>query len=225
MIPISDNAPRAKFPIINTLLIIGNVGAFLFQHYSGVLDGAQVYFRLGCIPYEITRLTDIGPSSWVPVPLTLLSAMFLHGGWIHLLGNMLFLWIFGDNVEGRFGHARYLFFFVICGAVATLVQVAVHPASRVPVVGASGAIAAVMAAYLVFFPTAKVRTLVFWFIFFQVIKIPAAIFLVYWIAVQVLIGYVHHGSGSTGGVAWFAHVGGFAAGLSIALASRLKGKK
>jgi membrane associated rhomboid family serine protease len=188
------------------------------------VDGAQVYFSLGCTPYEITRLTDIGPTALVPIPLTLLTSIFLHGGWIHLLGNMLFLWIFGDNVEGRLGHFRYLLFFLVSGAAATLVQIAFQPGSRVPIVGASGAIAAVMALYLVFFPTAKVKTVVFWFIFFQIIRIPAFVFLGYWIALQVIIGFAHQGS-TAGGVAWFAHIGGFALGLIVAFYSKVKRKK
>lgn len=223
MIPLSDDAPKGRFAWVTLILLLGNVGVFVAQHYGVAQDPSQWYFRLGCIPYEITRLSDIGPTARVPVPFTLLTALFLHGGWVHLAGNMLFLWIFGDNVEARLGHARYALFFFACGVVATLAQVAIHPGSRTPIVGASGAIAAVMAAYMVFFPHARVKTLVFWFVFFQVVRIPAIVFLGYWIAVQFLAGLAMQGSGE-GGVAWFAHVGGFAAGLAAAFFLRFQSR-
>jgi len=219
VIPLSDDAPKGRFAWITLTLLLGNVAVFVAQHYGAARDPAQWYFRLGCIPYEISRLADIGPTALVPVPFTLLTALFLHGGWIHLAANMLFLWIFGDNVEARLGHARYAIFYLACGVVATVVQVAIHPGSRAPIVGASGAIAAIMAAYLVFFPHARIKTLVFWFVFVQVVRIPALVYLGYWIAIQLLAGLALQGSGA-GGVAWFAHIGGFAAGLGAALALR-----
>jgi len=224
MIPISDSAPKPKLPFITILLITANTAVFVYQHYSGVVDGSQLYFRLGSIPYEITRLTDIGPTAGVPIPLTLMTGIFLHGGWIHLMGNMLFLWIFGDNVEGRVGRVHYLIFFLAGGVLATLVQVIANPSSRIPIVGASGAVAAVMASYLVFFPTAKVKTLLFWFVFFQVVDLPAFVFLVYWIGVQLLIVFSRGDTGTTG-VAWFAHLGGFTAGFAFALVHRVKRRR
>lgn len=219
MIPLSDDAPKGRFAWATLILVLSNLGVFVAQHYGAAQDPTQWYFRLGCIPYEITRLADIGPTAGIPIPFTPVTALFLHGGWIHLAGNLLFLWIFGDNVEGRLGPARYIVFFVACGVFATLVQVAVHPESRTPIVGASGAIAAVMAAYLVFFPHARVKTLVFWFVFVQFVRIPAIVFLGYWIAVQFLAGLSQQGP-EAGGIAWFSHVGGFAAGLGAGLALR-----
>ena len=219
VIPLSDDAPKGRFAWVTLILLLGNVAVFLAQHYGAARDPAQWYFRLGCIPYEISRLVDIGPTELVPVPFTLFTSLFLHGGWIHLAANMLFLWIFGDNVEARLGHGRYALFYIACGVVAAGVQVAIHPGSRTPIVGASGAIAAIMAAYLVFYPHARVKTLVFWFVFVQVVRIPAVVFLGYWIAVQLLAGLALQGHG-TDGVAWFAHVGGFAAGLCVAFALR-----
>jgi membrane associated rhomboid family serine protease len=143
--------------------------------------------------------------------------MFLHGGWLHLLGNMWFLWIFGDNLEDQLGHFRFLVFYLTCGVVAALCQASLTLASRVPSVGASGAIAGVMGGYLLFFPGARVLTLVPFFFLFTV-EIPAYVMLFYWIAVQVISGLTSVGNASLqaqGGVAWWAHVGGFVCGLVL----------
>ena len=220
MIPLADDAPRTGRPVMNVLLLLVNVAVFLYQQTLPPLEAEQLYFRLGCIPREIVHLTDTGPSALVPLPLTLITCLFLHGGWVHLILNMLFLWVFGNGVESRFGHLRYVVFFLACGVAASLAQTAFHPASNIPVVGASGAVSAVMAAYLVFHPTARIKTLVFWFVFFQVVRIPLAVFLGAWVAVQFLAGLGSRGG--TGGVAWFAHLGGFAAGLAVALGTRYR---
>ncbi len=222
MIPLSDDAPARKTPIVTVLLVLANTAIFLYQQYAAPQGAAELYNRLGCIPYRITSPEGLISGVGVPAPLTVVTALFLHGGWIHLAGNMLFLWIFGDNVEGRLGHLYYLVFFLATGTAATLVHVFLHPDSRVPLVGASGAIAGVMAAYMVFFPRARVKTLLFWFIFFQVVRVPAFVFLGYWAAVQVLAGLAQQG-GAGAGVAWFAHVGGFGAGLAWACFKRMKG--
>lgn len=220
MIPLADDAPRTGRPWVNVLLLLVNAAAFLHHQTLPPLEAEQLYLRLGCIPREITHLVDTGPSALVPLPLTLITSLFLHGGWIHLIANMLFLWVFGNAVEARFGHLRYIVFFLGCGAAATLTQAVVHPDSGVPVVGASGAVSAVMAAYLVFHPLARIKTLVFWFIFVQVVRIPAVVFLGAWIAVQLLSGLSQQDG--NGGVAWFAHLGGFAAGLTVALGNRYR---
>ena len=220
MIPLADDAPRTGRPVMNVLLLLVNVAVFLYQQTLPPLEAEQLYLRLGCIPREIVHLTDTGPSALVPLPLTLITCLFLHGGWVHLILNMLFLWVFGNGVESRFGHLRYVVFFLACGVAASLAQTAFHPASNIPVVGASGAVSAVMAAYLVFHPTARIKTLVFWFVFFQVVRIPVAVFLGAWVAVQFLAGLGSRGG--TGGVAWFAHLGGFAAGLAVALGTRYR---
>jgi membrane associated rhomboid family serine protease len=155
----------------------------------------------------------------LPAPLTVISAMFLHGGWLHLLGNMLYLWIFGDNVEDRLGHARYLVFYLACGVIAALVHAAVFAQSRVPCVGASGAISGVLVAYLIFFPTARVSTLFVIFIFIKVVRLPAVLLLGVWIVLQIL-GGMQSLSAAAGGVAWFAHIGGLGAGALLSMIMR-----
>lgn len=220
MIPLADDAPRTGTPVVTVLLLLVNIAVFLYQLTLPPLEAEQFYLRLGCIPREIVHLTDTGPSALVPLPLTLITGLFLHGGWVHLIVNMLFLWVFGNSVEARFGHLHYTLFFLGCGVAASLTEAASHPASNIPVVGASGAVSAVMAAYLVFFPTARIKTLVFWFVFFQVVRIPVVVFLGAWVAVQLLAGLSSRGG--AGGVAWFAHLGGFAVGLAIALGTRYR---
>ena len=220
MIPLADDAPRTGTPVVTVLLLLVNIAVFLYQLTLPPLEAEQLYLRLGCIPREIVHLTDTGPSALVPLPLTLITGLFLHGGWVHLIVNMLFLWVFGNSVEARFGHLRYTLFFLGCGVAASLTEAASPPASNIPVVGASGAVSAVMAAYLVFFPTARIKTLVFWFVFFQVVRIPVVVFLGAWVAVQLLAGLSSRGG--AGGVAWFAHLGGFAVGLAIALGTRYR---
>jgi membrane associated rhomboid family serine protease len=147
---------------------------------------------------------------------TLLTSQFLHGGWLHLLGNMLYLWIFGNNVEDRLGRAGFLLFYLAGGVVAGLAQVAVDPGSNAPTIGASGAIAATLGAYIVFFPGAKVTSLVFLGFFIQLIKIPAAIVLGFWFVLQLVDGVASLGVSQSGGVAFFAHIGGFVAGAIVA---------
>ena len=174
-----------------------------------------MFFRLGCIPYEFSHFVDIHPPALVPVPLTILTAMFMHGGWIHLLSNMLYLWIFGDNIEDRLGHLRYLSFYVLCGLIASLFHIFTNLNSQVPSLGASGAIAGVMGAYMVLFPKARIRTLLILVVFIQVVRIPAIIVLGYWILIQVLSGFAEFGSRTGSGIAWFAHIGGFVAGFVL----------
>jgi membrane associated rhomboid family serine protease len=152
--------------------------------------------------------------------------MFMHGGWLHLLSNMLYLWIFGDNVEDVLGHLRYLLFYLLCGITAALTHGFLNLGSRVPVVGASGAIAGVLGAYMFLFPKARIRTLLILFVFIQVVNIPATILLGYWILIQILSGITELGSQATSGIAWFAHVGGFAAGFLLILTmKKRKGRR
>jgi hypothetical protein len=152
----------------------------------------------------------------VAVPaLTVLTSMFLHGGWLHLAGNMWYLWIFGDNVEDRLGHSRFLLFYLLAGIVAASLHCVFNPASQLPTVGASGAIAGVLGAYLVAFPHARVVTLVPLFPFFQVLALPAVLVLGLWILMQFFSGALSLGSGTGGGVAWWAHIGGFVFGLVV----------
>jgi len=174
-----------------------------------------LFLRLGCIPYEFTHFVDVNPLALIPVPLTVFSSMFMHGGWIHLLSNMLFLWIFGDNIEDKLGHFKYLFFYMICGIAATFFHIFTNFNSRIPSIGASGAIAGVMGAYMFLFPKARIKTLVILFVFIQVIRIPAIVILGYWILIQVLSGFAEFGTRSGSGIAWFAHIGGFITGLIL----------
>lgn len=147
--------------------------------------------------------------------LRLTTAVFLHGGWFHVLSNMLFLWIFGDNVEGRMGHFRYLVFYLLTGYIATLTHVFCYPLSNTPLIGASGAIAGVLGAYLILFPRAKVLTLFFFFIFIQIIPVPAVIFLGLWFMLQIVSGVAGLTDQAAQGVAFWAHIGGFVAGILL----------
>jgi membrane associated rhomboid family serine protease len=150
--------------------------------------------------------------------LPLFTSMFLHGGWLHLGGNMLYLWIFGDNVEDDLGHVRFLVFYLACGLAAALTQIYIHPTSKIPMVGASGAVAGVLGGYLLLFPQARVLALIPILFFFQIVELPAALFLVFWFLMQFFNGAIAI-TGSpylTGGVAWWAHIGGFIGGVALA---------
>lgn len=220
MIPLRDENPAKTIPLINTLLILANISLFVYEKIFAQGGPHLFFLRLGYIPYELTHFVDIYPPALVPLPLTILTAMFLHGGWIHLLGNMLFLWIFGDNIEDRLGHLRYLVFYFVCGMAASLLHILINFNSQVPSIGASGAIAGVMGAYMLLFPRARIRTLLILGIFIQVARIPAIIILGYWILIQILSGFVEFGSRTGGGIAWFAHIGGFFTGFFLTIIMR-----
>lgn len=174
----------------------------------------RLFYACGMVPVRLFQ-PDFVPG--LPFFLTLFTSLFLHGGWLHILGNMLFLWIFGDNVEDRLGHIKFLFFYLAGGAIANVVQFIIAPFSKVPVVGASGAIAAVMGAYFVLFPSARISSLVFFFMFFTVMEIPAFFYLFFWFTWQVLEGlFMLPFAGDVGGVAFWAHIGGFAFGYLFA---------
>lgn len=207
-IPLRDENPTRRFPFITVILIAANITIFLIQFFSP--GGLEPHIlRLATIPYEITHFHSLAPEVRIPPLLTLLTAMFLHGGLFHLLGNMLYLWIFGNNVEDVLGPLRFLLFYIICGLAASLTHIAFHPLSRVPMIGASGAIAGVLGAYFLLFPGARVLTLVFLFFFIRIIPVPAGLVLGLWFIMQVL------NVGLGGGVAWFAHIGGFLAGALL----------
>jgi rhomboid family protein len=210
MIPLKDTVQSRSFPIVNWMLIGLNVFFFLLLLSSGTEAEAWVE-DLGVIPARLLR----DPTSWQTV--TLFTSMFLHGGWAHLLGNMLALYIFGDNVEDRLGSGRYLLFYFLCGLAAAAAHIAINPSSSVPTIGASGAISGVLAAYLLFFPSSRVITLVFLFIFPWFVEIPAVIYLGFWFLSQLFNGALSVVSDmqTFGGVAWWAHVGGFLTGLVL----------
>ena len=165
------------------------------------------------IPSQFTAPAGRDPAA---LAVRLVTSLFLHGGWLHLVGNMVFLWIFGDNVEDAMGHGPFAIFYVISGVVANGVHILANPLSHEPTIGASGAIAGVLGAYLVLYPQARVQLLVWWFIFVRFIWVPAVLFLPVWILIQFMSGLASLGVPQTGGVAWWAHVGGFASGMALA---------
>jgi membrane associated rhomboid family serine protease len=240
--PLRDNIPTDRFPVVTLALIIANVLMYFFFQKGGLSlgdpsnpDFTQNLIDYGSIPYEITHPGDHcelvqggaiacegqpgvtgtagpQPATWI----TLFTSMFMHGGLLHLGGNMLFLWIFGNNVEDSMNPVTFIVFYVLGGLAATALQVAVGPNAMVPSIGASGAVAAVLGGYLLLFPRARVVTLVFIIFFFTIIEIPALLFLFIWIGQQAIFGYLDlvQPAGAEGGVAYFAHIGGFAFGLA-----------
>lgn len=224
MFPLRDENPTELLPFITLFLIAANVLVWIVVQGAGAgepfLESLCAY---GTIPGEVTGRIPVGTT----VPLgpshgcrvgglsvsTVVTSMFLHGSWMHLIGNMWFLWVFGNNIEDSMGHARYVVFYLVCGTLAAAAHMASAPGSAIPTVGASGAISGIMGAYLVLYPRVRVHTLFFFFIFIRVIPIPAWVMLLYWFALQVLSGSAAAGSG--GGVAFWAHVGGFVAGVVL----------
>jgi membrane associated rhomboid family serine protease len=210
MFPVSDVIPSRTTPFVTVGIIVLNALAFLYE--LQIPDPQlQVFIRdYGVVP------------AYLSLP-SIVTSMFLHGGWLHFGGNMLYLWIFGDNVEDRLGHAAYLVFYLCCGATAAIGQVLMSPNSLVPMVGASGAIAGVMGAYFVLYPHSRVLTAVFVFFFLELIEIPAIFFLGIWFLMQLFSGVGSIGAhAAQGGVAFWAHVAGFAAGVLVAVLQRLR---
>jgi len=222
MIPIRDSAPSRTFPAVNLSLVALNVWAFIREIIMGPgLD--KFLFRWGLVPLRYAKagmLAKLGAKLYYGPFLT---SMFLHGGWMHIISNMWVLLIFGDNVEDRLGHARYLFFYLLAGVAAGLTQIWFSRYSPVPTIGASGAIAGVMGAYFLLYPMARVTVMVPLFIFFPTFEAPAFLFLGLWLWSQISSGLSLAGAGEVGGVAWWAHVGGFLSGallLALFLPSR-----
>ena len=216
MIPVGDSAPRSRVPWMNYSIILLTALAFLFELSLGRGLDAFVH-RAGVTPAYVVAALLGDPRVPRGILWTLLTALLLHAGWMHLLGNMLFLWIFGDNVEDRLGHFRYLLFYVLCGVGANLAQVLVDPTSRVPLIGASGAIAGVLGAYLVLYPRAWVTVLVPIFFLMWPLDVPVFLMLGLWFVSQLASGVaaITHASAATGGVGWWAHVGGFLLGIVL----------
>ena len=209
MIPIHDNIRSRRFPIVNTILIIINVVVFFIE---ASLKTGQLEYLIQNYGLSSSGFFSGGLIRW----LTVFTSMFLHGSWLHVLSNMLALYIFGDNVEDRLGHGRYLAFYLLGGVIAGLTQIIAYPNSQLPTVGASGAIAAVLGGYLILYPRAKVRTLVPLF-FVWVVQIPAVVYLVLWFVSQLFNGTLALQSETFqgGGVAWWAHIGGFLSGMIL----------
>jgi membrane associated rhomboid family serine protease len=232
VIPLSDDNPLLRTPIVTILLLLLIAAAWIFVQGAGLDDNvlAATVCNLGMVAGEITHGAPLGTA--VPLGhgmacvvdaepinyLTPLTSMFLHGGWMHILGNSLFLWVFGKAVEDSMGHLRFLAFYLLCGLVAAAAQIAIDPTSPVPMVGASGAISGVMGAYVVLYPRVRVNTLVIFVIFFRILALPAWLVLLYWFGLQVVkalpqVAGVETAAGS--GVAVMAHVGGFLAGALL----------
>ena len=212
MLPIRDDVRSQSFPIMNTLLIAANVIVFFLEAGLSPAQIDRVIHLFGFIPAQFSFLN---PISYLPI----FTSMFMHGGWFHIISNMWILFIFGDNVEDRMGSLRYLVFYLLGGVAAALLHVFVQPTSTMPVVGASGAIAAVMGAYFLLFPRARVISLVPVFIFAWFVQVPAVIYLGVWFVSQLYSGVLSLGGAGgveMGGVAWWAHVGGFVFGLLLA---------
>ena len=211
IIPLKDLNPRRTLPVVNTLLIIANVVVFFYELTLPPQMETAMVLTFGTVPARFPSFL-LGHTSFEVAFLPLLTSMFLHSGWLHIAGNMLFLWVFGDNVEDFFGHFQYLFFYLVCGIGASLIHVLFNFSSPVPALGASGAISGVMGAYLILYPRARVLTLIFIFL----IPLPAVLLLGWWFLMQFLEGVSTLGMKASGGVALWAHIGGFLLGMVIA---------
>ena len=225
MIPFRDENPSSTVPFVTRGLVAVNVVLFAFEVWLGedlnpFLQRAAVIPNLYVGSDLAFQVSDLARSFGPGLSARLGVSMFLHGGWMHLIGNMLYLWIFGDNIEDRFGHARFLAFYLACGVLASWAHILSDPASALPSIGASGAIAGVLGAYVTFFPRARVVTLLPLGLFSRMVKVPALWFLGFWFATQFLSGLLEPAvkAAGAGGVAWWAHIGGFACGLLVAFA-------
>jgi len=235
MLPLKDDIPSHSVPVVTVGLIAMNILAFMYQFsLSGEGPGGggraaqELVLEFGLIPCRLTG--QCRDALGMPSPfVTVFTSMFLHGGLFHVGGNMLYLWIFGNNVEDTLGHGRFLAFYLLSGVAAALAQTLTGPGSTVPMIGASGAVSGVLGAYLLLFPHANVLTLVTFGFFIRLVRIPALFVLGFWIVVQLLNGFLSvgvaaaRGQGAGGGVAWFAHIGGFLAGMGLLFVMRPRG--
>src|SRR5205809_3011860 len=230
MFPLKDDVPSQTTPVVTVGLIGLNVLVFLYQFSlqlapePDALRSAQAFvFEFGVIPCRLTGQCA-GPADFPNPVATIFTSMFLHGGLFHVAGNMLYLWIFGDNVEDALGHGRFLVFYVLSGIVAAVGQAVVSPSSSIPMIGASGAISGVLGAYLLQFPYARILTLIMIGFFIRFVYIPAVFVLGFWVVVQFLNGLLTYSVAAgheAGGVAWFAHIGGFLGGMGLLFVLRL----
>ncbi|MEN3038834.1 MAG: rhomboid family intramembrane serine protease [Candidatus Kryptonium sp.] len=225
MIPLKDTIPSRSYPVVTLTLIVINILVFLYELSLG--EKLSEFFDIfGVVPATYFELKESeAPLLLIYYPF--LTSMFLHGGWMHLIGNMIYLWVFGDNVEDRMGHFRYLLFYVLCGVAAGLTHVYTNPASEIPAVGASGAISGVLGAYFILFPHSRVITLIPIFFFYDLVEISAFIFLGLWFLIQFFSGVASLGAATyatSGGVAWWAHIGGFVAGFLLSFVFARRGR-
>jgi membrane associated rhomboid family serine protease len=218
VIPLHDNIRSRSFAFVNLLLILANFAVFMHElNLSGA--GLNRFLQTWAMdPARVVQALRAGPLALgaAHIYATLVTAEFIHGGWLHILGNMVFLWVFGDNVEDRMGHGRYLIFYILAGVIANTVFALVNPTATIPTIGASGSIAGVLGAYLVSYPRARVLTVILIVFFPLIVPIPAVLLLLYWFGLQLLNGLAAlGGAAATSGVAWWAHVGGFVAGMVL----------
>ncbi len=214
MIPFKDDNPAQVFPFITIGLIALNCMIFIWQ-ITSPLGIEKIAYYFGAIPQNLLSFNIIHPVIIQPVNpiVSVFTSMFLHGGFLHLAGNMLYLWIFGNNIEDSLGHIRFLIFYLFSGAIAAYAHALTDSGSLIPMIGASGAVSGVLGAYLLLFPKAKVYTFFFFGFFWQIVRLPAIVVIGFWAVIQIVSGMLSYGTGQQGGVAWFAHIGGFAIGL------------
>ena len=210
MIPLKDNNPTSRFPLVTIILVSLNVIVFFYTDILGFGD-VKFIVRFGLIPYNVVTAGKLTASGPLMAAGSFLTSQFLHGGFFHLAGNMLFLWIFGNNIEDRMGSFRFIAFYLACGIMAGAAQIIPDPNSHIPMIGASGAVAGVMGAYLLEYPRAKILTLIWILFFVRLIWLPAFFIILYWVALQIF--YQFSLGGESSGVAYMAHIGGFASGL------------
>ena len=215
MIPLHDDNPTTIRPLVTITIIVICVLVFLWEWSLGPQDLQRVVYAFGTIPAVLFDRAELSPAlAVIPPELTLVTSMFMHGGWMHLISNMLYLWIFGNNIEDAMGHGRFIVFYLLCGLAAALAHAGLDPDSRVPMIGASGAISGVLGAYLLLYPHARVLVGVPLGFFVYTIYLPAMLVLGFWFFLQV-INSTAAAAGQQGGVAWFAHIGGFLAGMAL----------
>ncbi len=217
MIPLYDDLPRLRFPIMNVLLIAANVIVFIHELSLGPRHQVAFMMMYGMVPSHVGAALQTGHGLGLALQ-PLFTSMFIHSGWLHIIGNMWFLWVFGDNTEDAFGHFGYLIFYLACGLAGGVTHVIANWGSNLPAVGASGAIAGVMGAYLVLYPRARILTLVILVVFFFTVRLPAVVVIGIWFLIQFFSGIGSLGTAQAGGVAFWAHIGGFALGVIAGLA-------
>ncbi|MBI2989445.1 MAG: rhomboid family intramembrane serine protease [Deltaproteobacteria bacterium] len=211
MIPLRDDNPTVLWPLVTVALILVNTAVFFYELSLEPKFLDALIYQMGMVPAALLQSPIPGSAGY----FTVLTSMFLHGGWMHIIGNMLYLWIFGNNIEDSMGHLRFIFFYLVTGLAAAAAHLAFNAASTVPTIGASGAVSGVLGAYLVLFPHARVQTLVTLGFFIRIIYVPAWVLLIFWIGLQLLNQALAPIDPAAGGVAYAAHIGGFAAGLVL----------
>lgn len=211
MFPFKDDNPTRNFPLITIIFIAANIIIFILQVMLPA-DPRRIAFAYGAIPHFLLTFETVQPLH--PL-LTVITSMFMHGSLLHLGTNMLFLWIFGNNIEDELGYTKFIIFYLLCGFAAAYAHAITNPLSTIPMIGASGAVSGILGAYLLLFPRARVHTLIFLGFFFQVVSLPAVVVIGLWIIIQFVNGLISKGAAHHGGVAWFAHIGGFIVGIIL----------